>query len=224
MNDDIPTLNSPRCTDGMMASNGVSRYSGTSPSVSGHRVHQIDVEADDLARGVLEFVWRVRHIDPDHQPARRLDVGGHRRRDRRHQRRLIASAGPDGVDVTVGPADAATVPSAPQLPRPERERRHQQHRGARDRQRPRGQPSAATLLVATGRMPPGAPVVRTGAFSARRAAAANSPAVWYRLPGFLAMPLAMTSSNAASFGSMADGCGTGALMCAAICCSRLSTG
>jgi hypothetical protein len=38
------------------------------------------------------------------------------------------------------------------------------------------------------------------------------------------MPLAMTSSNAFNFGSIADGRGTGAVMCPAICCSRLSAG
>ena len=38
------------------------------------------------------------------------------------------------------------------------------------------------------------------------------------------MPLAMTSSNAASLGSIADGRGGGCVMCPAICCSRLSAG
>ncbi len=68
------------------------------------------------------------------------------------------------------------------------------------------------------------PALRTGAFSARRAAAANSPAVWYRSSDSLAMPFAMTSSNAASFSSVADGRGGGDTMWPVICCSRLSAG
>ena len=51
------------------------------------------------------------------------------------------------------------------------------------------------------------------------AARANSIAVPYRSRGFFAMPLAITSSNAASFGSMADGRGGGDTMCPLICCS-----
>ena len=56
------------------------------------------------------------------------------------------------------------------------------------------------------------PARRGGAVRARRAAAASSPADWYRLSGFLAIPLAMTSSKAARRGSTSDGLGTGVTM------------
>ena len=47
----------------------------------GDRVHQIDVEADDLAAFVLELVGRVGNVDADDQFPGRLDVLGHGVRD-----------------------------------------------------------------------------------------------------------------------------------------------
>ena len=49
VNDDMPTLNVPPWIDGMILAKSASRYSGVSPSVAGDRIHQVDVEADDLA-------------------------------------------------------------------------------------------------------------------------------------------------------------------------------
>ena len=49
VNDDMPTLKVSPWIDGMILAKSASRYSAVSPSVAGDRVHQIDVEADDLA-------------------------------------------------------------------------------------------------------------------------------------------------------------------------------
>ena len=111
------------------------------------------------------------------------------------------------------PGRSAVVSPTPELPRPEHQRRDQQHRGAQYGHGPRRTHRARRVLARPAECRPDPPAVRTRVPNAWRAAAASSPAVWYRLSGFLAMPLAMTSSNAANLGSMSDGLGGGALMC-----------
>ena len=77
-------------------------------------------------------------------------------------------------------------------------------------------------LFAAARLAPAAPQ-RDEALTVARSCK-NTVADAYRSAGFLAMPLAITSSNALRLGLIADGRGTGAVMCPAICCSRLSAG
>lgn len=52
------------------------------PEHSRHCVHDVDVEADDFAILIFEFVWCVRNVDPDLQLARLPDVRGQQGGDR----------------------------------------------------------------------------------------------------------------------------------------------
>lgn len=45
------------------------------PEHGGNGIHQVDVETDDLAILVFEFVWGVRNVDADLQLARIRDLG-----------------------------------------------------------------------------------------------------------------------------------------------------
>ena len=64
-----------------------------------------------------------------------------------------------------------------------------------------------------------------GVLTAERAARANSRVVRYRCSGSLAMPVAITVSNAGDTpGWVVDGSGGGVVKCAAICCSTLFPG
>ncbi len=49
VNDDMPTLKVSPWIDGMIFAKSASRYSAGQAERGGDRVHQIDVEADDLA-------------------------------------------------------------------------------------------------------------------------------------------------------------------------------
>ena len=115
----------------------------------------------------------------------------------------VASAGPD---VLVGPADPPS-PRPPPAAIPRRERRHQQRRGARSPtpdQTSLGDPASFASAECRPEPPVFPPASRAHA-EPRRPVRPRLVA----LPRFSAMPLAMTSSNGPSLGSIADGCGTG---------------
>ncbi len=193
----------------MIASNAVSRYSGTSPSVRAIAFIRSTSKPTICTAGVLEFVWGVRHVDADDQ------LAGDR----------MSSGTVAAIDSTA-PGAARRVPPSPSC-WPRRPAGVPAVRPAAHRHTPNA-PTAATSTTADGRPRACAATIAGGPAAARRAecrpdcrscapahsdarraAAASSAALWYRFAGFLAMPLAMTSSNAASFGSNADGRGIG---------------
>ena len=133
--------------------------------------------------GILEFVWRIGDIDADHQSARRPDVRGHRRCDRRHRARRQRGR----RRFAISPPPPAAHPRPRPLPRhchtPNVPIAASRHAGAATIRAPRRLPGR--LRASAARAPVGAPA--HSAPAARRrptrrpsdtASPASSPCPW----------------------------------------------
>ena len=140
----------------MILAKSASRYSGGQTEGGRDRVHQVDVEADDLAARILELVGRVGNVHPDDQLAGRLDVLGHGVGD------VVDLGGLRGRGLgrrARGIACSSYSPTAPE--RPTRRRRQRRATSVIAPDGPDYPASTLSLLSASGRHPPLKPMTLT---------------------------------------------------------------